>query len=65
MERHYNGLWKESQKKKPNVDVVNSFLNKEYSSRRVWLEDVPPAERVEQLMKKYPCFHDHVEVNIA
>ena len=45
MERHYNGLWKESQKKKPNVDVVNSFLNKEYSSRRVLLEDVPPAER--------------------
>ena len=64
MERHKNGLWKETQKKKPNVDVVNSFLNKDYSSRRVWLEYVSPAERVE-LMKKYPCFHDHVEVNIA
>lgn len=62
MERHYMGLSKELEKKKPNPAIINSFLNKEFSTRRVWLTDLSPGDRLEKLMEKYPCFQDHVEV---
>ena len=62
MRRHYNALIKETEKKKPNPAVVNSYLNKEFSTRRSWLEGVSAGERVEKLLDVYPCFKDHVEV---
>ena len=62
MRRHYNALIKETEKKKPNPAVVNSYLNKEFSARRSWLQGVSAGERVEKLLDVYPCFKDHVEV---
>lgn len=62
MERHLKALQKEMGKKKPNVDVVNIYLNKEFSARRKWLQDIPAAERCTELLDMYPCFTDHVEV---
>ncbi|XP_028393181.1 uncharacterized protein LOC114522354 [Dendronephthya gigantea] len=62
MKRHYAALMKEVEKKKPNVAVVNSYLNKEYSARRSWLQAMSAGERVEKLMDVYPCFKDHIEI---
>ena len=65
MERHYSSLIKEVEKKKPNPVVVNLYLKKEFSDRRKWLKSVALEERVQQLLRKYPCFKDHVEVIIS
>ena len=62
MLRHYANLQKEMAKKKPNEDVINSYLNMEFAARRDWLTDQPAGQRVEQLIEAYPCFKDHVEV---
>ena len=63
MRRHYSALIKETERKKPNKAVVNSYLNKEFSARRNWLQGVSAGERVEKLLNAYPCFKDHVEVS--
>lgn len=65
MSRHYNALIKELRKSKPNVLVVNTYLNKEFLSRRNWLRITPADYRCEKFCKIYTCFKNHVEVNIV
>ena len=62
MARHYNALKREMEKKNPNEDVVNFYLNKEFPSRREWLKEIGAEERAVKLLEEYPCFKDHVEV---
>ena len=62
MARHYNALKREMEKKNPNEDVVNFYLNKEFPSRREWLKEIGAEERAVKLLEEYPCFEDHVEV---
>ena len=62
MARHYNALKREMEKKSPNEDVVNFYLNKEFPSRREWLKEIGAEERAVKLLEEYPCFEDHVEV---
>ena len=61
MDRHYNGLKREMDKKNPNEKVVNCYLDKEYPSRREWLTNILAEERAVRLLEVYPCFKDHVE----
>ena len=63
MERHYNALKREMDKKNPNQNVVNCYLNKEFSARREWLMKTSAEERAAKLLEVYPCFKDHVEVD--
>ena len=62
MTRHYSALTKECKKKKPNPAVLNLYLNKEFASRRKWLRTTDAQTRCHDLVEKYPCFKDHVEV---
>lgn len=62
MRRHYIQLKKEVEKKKPNVDVVNLYLNKQFPARRAWLQMIPAEQRCKAILNDYPCFSDHVEV---
>ncbi|XP_071949134.1 uncharacterized protein [Antedon mediterranea] len=62
MERHYNALFKECGKSKPSVAIINSYLNKEFVARRAWLTETSAESRCSQLLTKYPCFKDHVEI---
>ena len=62
MKRHYKLLEKEMKKKNPNRQIVNMYLNKEFDTRRKWLESIPAEERCKQLLEFYPCFTDHIEV---
>ena len=59
MERHYNALKKEMEKKNPNCKVVNC-----YPSRREWLMNILAEERATKLLEVYPCYKDHVEVHM-
>ena len=63
MERHYNALKREMDKKNPNQNVVNCYLNKEFSARREWLMKTSAEKRAAKLLEVYPCFKDHVEVD--
>ena len=63
MRRHYSALIKETERKKLNKAVLNSYLNKEFSARQNWLQGASAGERVEKLLNAYPCFKDHVEVS--
>ena len=63
MQRHYNALKREMVKRNPNPIVLNAYLNKEFPSRREWLLTIAPEERAAKLLKVYPCFKDHVEVD--
>ena len=62
MKRHYKLLEREMNKKKPNVEIVNAYLNKQFNARREWLKIIPAEERCQKILKDYPCFTDHVEV---
>ena len=62
MQRHFKALQKEMQKKKPDVEVVNVYLNKEFQGRHNWLRMIPAAERCKELLDAYPCFKNYVEV---
>ena len=62
MQRHFKALQKEMQKKKPDVEVVNVYLNKEFQGRHNWLRMIPAAERCKELLDAYPHFKDYVEV---
>lgn len=64
MERHYNALKKEMDKKNSNYKVVNCYLNKEFPSRREWLMNILAEERATKLLEVYPCYKDHVEVHM-
>ena len=64
MSRHHSALMKEMEKTKPSPVVVNFYLNKEFQSRRNWLRCTPAEYRCEKFFSTYPCFKDHVEVNI-
>lgn len=50
-------------KKNPNENVVNCYLNKEFPSRRKWLMNISAEERAAKLLEVYPCFKDHVKVD--
>eukprot|EP00112_Aurelia_sp_Birch-Aquarium-sp1_P023159 Seg679.17 transcript_id=Seg679.17/GoldUCD/mRNA.D3Y31 product="hypothetical protein" protein_id=Seg679.17/GoldUCD/D3Y31 len=62
MAHHYRSLKKEMTKKKPNEDVINSYLNKEFVARRNWARTIPAEHRCRKIVEVYPCFKDHVEV---
>lgn len=62
MRRHYKAIAKEMEKKKPNVDVVHTYLNKEFQARRDWLQQIAAEERCYKLLDNYTCFKDHIEV---
>lgn len=62
MERHLKAIKREMAKKNPNAKVVNVYLDKEFHSRRSWLQNIPAAGRCGNLLDVYPCFKDHVEV---
>ena len=63
MSRFYESLIKERKKAKPNSSIVNMYLNKEFISRRNWLECTPAEYRVEKFLETYPCFQNHAEVS--
>ena len=63
MSRHYEKLIAESKKTKPNANIINIYLNKEFPARRNWLQHLDGENRVEIFMEAYPCFSDHQEVN--
>jgi hypothetical protein len=62
LKRHYRLLEKEMKKKKPDKTIVNIYLNKEFSTRRDWLQKIPAEKRCQMVLDFYPCFADHVEV---
>ena len=62
MERHSNALKKELAKRQPNSTVVKFYLDKEFDTRREWLKDIPADNRCQELLARYPCFKDHLEV---
>ena len=62
MKQHYKLLDREMNKKKPNVEIINSYPDKQFNTRREWLKIIPAEERCHKILKDYPCFTDHVEV---
>ena len=64
MDRLYNSLMKEMKKSNPSPAVINTYLNKEFESRRERIRNMPKNDRHLKLFETYPCFRDHVEVCI-
>ena len=62
MARHFQAIQKEMSKGRPNTQVINVYLDKEFNTRREWLTMIPAEERCKELLEVYPCFKDHVEV---
>ncbi|XP_028417701.1 uncharacterized protein LOC114544956 [Dendronephthya gigantea] len=62
MGRLYNSLSKEMQKSKPSPNVINSYLNQEFKSRRARIKKMPATERCSRLFELYPCFKNPVEI---
>jgi hypothetical protein len=51
------------QKSKPNVEIINLYLNKDFPARREWLLSTAAQTCCEEFFLKYPCFQDHIEVS--
>ena len=62
MARMYSNLKNELKKNKPIATVVNMYLNKEFASRRKWLQSTNFDSRSVMFIEAYPCFKNHVEV---
>lgn len=61
-ERHYNGLQKELNKKKPCEDTVKMYLNEEFPQRRRWIVNIGKENRFKIILEKYACFKNPEEV---
>ena len=54
MGRHFMAIQKEMAKGRPNTQVINVNLDKEFNTRREWLTKIPDEERCKELLEVYP-----------
>ena len=61
-ERVFSMLFKEQNKKKPNMESISYFLQLDFQSRRGFVKSIAREKRLEKLFEKYPILKNDVQV---